>query len=172
MPIDINVNVHISANSNLLNAVSDLAGCLAVISAAGAGNTTARLPEKTVEVPPEKPAEPAKKAELKEEKLEGKPVSKAKAKEINDLVDAPNPEPAKKESPAPDEHAPAPVKEEPKATDDEAVKREKLKELFTKAAVDGKAAQCKALLAELEVKRQSQIPADKLDDALAKVEAL
>ena len=78
----------------------------------------------------------------------------------------------KKESPAPAEPAPAPAKEEPKTTDDEAAKREKLKELFTKAAVEGKAAQCKALLAELDVKRQSQIPTDKLDEALAKVEAL
>lgn len=172
MSIDINVNVHFSADSNLLNAVSDFAGCLAVISAAGAGNTTARLPEKTVEVPQEKPAAAPKKAEPKKEKLEGKPVSKAKEKEINDLVNTPDPEPVKKESPAPAEPAPAPVKEEPKNTDDEAAKREKLKELFTKAAVDGKAAQCKALLAELDVKRQSQIPTDKLDEALAKVEAL
>jgi outer membrane biosynthesis protein TonB len=172
MSIDINVNVHFSADSNLLNAVSDFAGCLAVISAAGAGNTTARLPEKTVEVPTEKPAAAPKKAEPKKEKLEGKPVSKAKEKEINDLVDAPDPEPVKKESPAPAEPTPAPVKEEPKTTDDEAAKREKLKELFTKAAVEGKAAQCKALLAELDVKRQSQIPTDILDEALAKVEAL
>lgn len=172
MSIDINVNVHFSADNNLMNAVSDFAGCLAVISAAGAGNTTARLPEKTVEVPPEKPAAAPKKAEPKKEKLEGKPVSKAKEKEINDLVDAPDPEPVKKESPAPAEPAPAPAKEEPKTTDDEAAKREKLKELFTKAAVEGKAAQCKALLAELDVKRQSQIPTDKLDEALAKVEAL
>lgn len=172
MSIDINVNVHFSADSNLLNAVSDFAGCLAVISAAGAGNTTARLPEKTVEVPQEKLAAAPKKAEPKKEKLEGKPVSKAKEKEINDLVDTPDPGPVKKESPAPAEPAPAPVKEEPKTTDDEAAKREKLKELFTKAAVEGKAAQCKALLAELDVKRQSQIPTDKLDEALAKVEAL
>jgi len=172
MSIDINVNVHFSADNNLMNAVSDFAGCLAVISAAGAGNTTARLPEKTVEVPPEKPAAAPKKAEPKKEKLEGKPVSKAKEKEINDLVDTPDPETVKKEGPAPAEPAPAPAKEEPKTTDDEAAKREKLKELFTKAAVEGKAAQCKALLAELDVKRQSQIPTDKLDEALAKVEAL
>ncbi len=172
MSIDINVNVHFSADNNLMNAVSDFAGCLAVISAAGAGNTTARLPEKTVEVPPEKPAAAPKKAEPKKEKLEGKPVSKAKEKEINDLVDTPNPETVKKEGPAPAKPAPAPAKEEPKTTDNEAAKREKLKELFTKAAVEGKSAQCKALLAELDVKRQSQIPTDKLDEALAKVEAL
>jgi len=172
MSIDINVNVHFSADNNLLNAVSDFAGCLAVISAAGAGNTTARLPEKTVEVTHEKPAAAPKKAEPKKEKLEGKPVSKAKEKEINDLVNTPNPEPVKKESPAPAEPAPAPVKEEPKTTDDEAAKRDKMKELFTKAATEGKAAACKALLKELGVARQSQIPADKLDEALAKVEAL
>lgn len=94
MSIDINVNVHISADNNLLNAVSDFAGCLAVISAAGAGNTTARLPEKTVE-PPKAPAKPAEKAKAtkdtkaEEKPLTGEPVSPAKAKEINDLVKEP-----------------------------------------------------------------------------------
>ena len=110
MSIDINVNVHISADNNLLNAVSDFAGCLAVISAAGAGNTTARLPEKTVE-PPKAPAKPAEKAKAtkdtktEEKPLTGEPVSPAKAKEINDLVKEPESKKAEKKTEAPNPDA-------------------------------------------------------------------
>ena len=110
--MSIDINVHITADSNLENAISDVATCLAVISAAQSGNTAVWLPEKTVTAP-EPPAEVPAKAETKKGyQGEGK------------------------------------------------------------AAVEGKAAQCKALLAELDVKRQSQIPTDKLDEALAKVKAL
>lgn len=168
---DVNVNIHISADNNFVNALSDIAGCMAAISMAKSGNTAARLPEKTV-TPPERPAEPVKKAEPKkatkaeEKPLKGEPVTREKAKEINDIVDMPD----KKAEP---EKKPEPAKEEPKKDDvDEAAKRDKMKELFTKAATEGKAAACRALLKELGVARQSQIPADKLDEALAKVEAL
>lgn len=142
--MSIDINVHITADSNLVNAISDVATCLAVISAAQSGNTAVWLPEKTVTAP-EPPAEVPAKAETKkdtkakEKPLQGEPVSAKKAKEIEDLTK--EPEPAKKEAPAPAEPAPAPVKEEPKTADDEAAKCEKLKELFTKAAVEGKAAQ-------------------------------
>lgn len=176
---DVNVNIHISADNNFVNALSDIAGCWAAISMAKSGNTAARLPEKTV-TPPERPAEPVKKAEPKkatkaeEKPLKGEPVTREKAKEINDIVDMPDKkaEPEKKPEPEPVKQE-EPAKEEPKKDDaDEAAKRDKMKELFTKAATEGKAAACKALLKELGVARQSQIPADKLDEALAKVEAL
>lgn len=171
---DVNVNIHISADNNFVNALSDIAGCMAAISMAKSGNTAARLPEKTV-TPPERPAEPVKKAEPKkatkaeEKPLKGEPVTREKAKEINDIVDMPDKKAEPEKKPEPE-----PVKQEEPARDDtdEAAKRDKMKELFTKAATEGKAAACKALLKELGVARQSQIPADKLDEALAKVEAL
>lgn len=87
--MDINVNVHF--DENFVNALSDIAGCLAAVSMANSGNVNAHLPEKTVE-PPKAPAKPAKKAEpkkdtkIEEKPLTGEPVSPAKAKEINDLV--------------------------------------------------------------------------------------
>lgn len=92
--MDINVNVKFDAN--FVNALSNIAGCLAAVSMAKAGNTNAHLTEKTVTAP-EPPAKPAQKAEPKkdtkaeEKPLTGAPVSPAKAKEINDLVNAPEP---------------------------------------------------------------------------------
>lgn len=171
---DVNVNIHISADNNFVNALSDIAGCMAAISLNKSGVPTP-LPEKTV-TPPERHAEPVKKVEPKkkatkteEKPLKGEPVTREKAKEINDLVDMPD----KKAEPDKKPEQEKPAKAEPaKPEADEAAKREKMKKLFTKAATDGKAAACKALLKELGVTRQSQIPADKLDEALAKVEAL
>lgn len=92
--MDINVNVHFE--DNFVNALSNIAACLAAVSMANSGNVNAHLPEKTVE-PPKAPAEPAKTAEskkdtkAKEKPLTGEPVSPAKAKEINDLVKEPEP---------------------------------------------------------------------------------
>jgi outer membrane biosynthesis protein TonB len=162
--LDINVNVHF--DENFVNALSDIAGCLAAVSVANSGNLNAHLPEKTVE-PPKAPAKPAQKAEPKkdtkteEKPLTGEPVTRQKAKEINDLVDAPEP---KKEEPK--------KEEAPKADDKEKELREQIKKGFIKAARAGKNAECIALLTEIGVKKQSQIPADKLEEVLTKVEAL
>ncbi|MBO6205098.1 MAG: hypothetical protein J6O13_16370 [Selenomonas sp.] len=90
--MDINVNVHF--DESFVNALSDIAGCLAAVSMANAGNADAHLPEKTVK-PPQSPAEPVEKAKAakdtkaEEKPLQGAPVSPAKAKEINDLVKEP-----------------------------------------------------------------------------------
>ncbi|WP_037355836.1 hypothetical protein [Selenomonas sp. FC4001] len=95
--MDINVNVHF--DENFVNALSDIAGCLAAVSMAHSGNVNAHLPEKTVE-PPKAPAKPAEKAKAAkdtktaEKPLSGAPVSPAKAKEINDLVKEPEPKKA------------------------------------------------------------------------------
>ncbi len=93
--MDVNVNVHF--DENFVNALSDIAGCLAAVSVANSGNLNAHLPEKTVE-PPKAPAKPAKKAEPKKDtKAEekpptGEPVSPAKAKEINEAIKTPSKE--------------------------------------------------------------------------------
>ena len=93
--MDINVNVHF--DENFVNALSDIAGCLAAVSVANSGNLNAHLPEKTVE-PPKAPTKPAKKAEPKkdtkteEKPLTGEPVSPATAKEINEAIKTPSKE--------------------------------------------------------------------------------
>jgi len=93
--LDINVNVHF--DENFVNALSDIAGCLAAVSVANSGNLNAHLPEKTVE-PPKAPTKPAKKAEPKkdtkteEKPLTGEPVTRQKAKEINEAIKTPSKE--------------------------------------------------------------------------------
>lgn len=138
--MSIDVNIHISADGALVNALSDIAGCLAAVSIARTGNTQTPLPEKTVEAPAEK-------------ELKGKAHTQKEEKAINDMLAVPAPSDAK-------------------PSEEETAKRENLKALFTKAATAGKQIECKKLLKELGVTRQSQIPADKLDEALKKVEAL
>lgn len=108
--MSIDINVHITADSGLVNAISDFAGCLAVISAAQAGKTDVRLPEKTVKSPkaPAKPAEKAKATKdtkAEEKPLTGEPVSPAKAKEINDLVKEPESKKAEEKTEAPNPDA-------------------------------------------------------------------
>lgn len=142
--MSIDINVHISADGALVNALSDIAGCLAAVSIARTGNTPPPLPEKTVEAPAEK--ETGK-------ELKGMAHTPKEEKAINDILSVPAPS-------------------DPKPSEEETAKREKLKTLFTKAATAGKQIECKKLLKELGVTRQSQIPADKLDEALKKVEAL
>lgn len=141
--MSIDINVHISADGALVNALSDIAGCLAAVSIAKTGNTQTPLPEKTVTPPKEEEAA----APL------GKPMTAKEEKAVNDILSVPAPS-------------------DPKPSEEETAKREKLKALFTKAATAGKQIECKKLLKELGVTRQSQIPADKLDEALKKVEAL
>ena len=93
--MDINVNVHF--DENFVNALSDIAGCLAAISVANSGNVNAHLTEKTVK-PPQAPAKPVEKAKAtkdtktKEKPLTGEPVSPTKAKEINEAIKTPSKE--------------------------------------------------------------------------------
>ena len=82
------INIHITADNALVNALSDVAGALAAVSIAQSGKD-GHLPPKTVPEPPKEAPKaddkPAPKAELK-----GETVSPAKAKEINDLVQTGN----------------------------------------------------------------------------------
>ena len=91
--MDINVNVHF--DENFVNALSDIAGCLAAVSMANSGNVNAHLTEKTVK-PPQAPAKSAEKAaketKAEETPLTGEPVSPAKAKEINEAIKTPSKE--------------------------------------------------------------------------------
>ena len=167
MSMDVNLNVHITVDGNFTNALSDIAGCLAAVSMAQAGKTDVRLPEKTVK-PPTAPAKPVEKVKAtkdtktEEKELTGEPVTRQKAKEINDLVDAPEP---KKEEPKKEEA-------KPDGGDREKELREQIKKAFVKAVQAKKHAECKALLTKIGVKKQSEIPADKLEEVLKEVEAL
>jgi hypothetical protein len=82
------INIRISADSALVNALSDIAGALAAVSIAKQGKD-GHLPPKTTPAPKveaKAPAKEAPKAEPKTEELKGEPVSPAKTKEINDLM--------------------------------------------------------------------------------------
>ena len=86
------INIRISADSALVNALSDIAGALAAVSIANQGKD-GHLPPKTTPAPKAEAKAPAKEApkaeaktEAKTEELKGEPVSAAKAKEINDLM--------------------------------------------------------------------------------------
>ncbi|MDD6134049.1 MAG: hypothetical protein PUB49_04980 [Selenomonadaceae bacterium] len=89
--MSMDINIHITADSELIRALSDIAGCMAAISIAKANHTDMVQPDKTTQAP-EPPAETAKKAE--EKPLKGEPVTREKAKEINDLVKEPEPKKA------------------------------------------------------------------------------
>ena len=90
-----------------------------------------------------------------------------RAEKVADIVTAPpEPEEAPKQPPAPkEEKAPEPPAE-PSA--DFKAMRAELKSVMAKAAKEGKADAVKALLAELGVTKLSQIPEDKLEEALEK----
>lgn len=59
--------------------------------------------------------------------------------------------------------------EVPAKKDDAKEKRDALKTLAAKVSAAGKSDEVKAILQELDVKKLSQIPEDKLDDALKRV---
>ena len=143
--MDINVNVHF--DENFVNALSDIAGCLAAVSMANGGNVNAHLPEKTVEPPkaPAKKAEPKKDTKAKEEPIQGEPVSPAKAKEINEAIKTPS-----------------------KDDMDMQAKRAELKSIMAKATKDGKTEAVKALLHDMGVQRLSQLPDEKVEEAIKK----
>lgn len=96
--MSMDINIRITADGALVNALSDIAGALAAVSIANAGKD-GHLPPKTVN-PPQAPAKAAEKAKAtkdtktEEKPLTGEPVSPAKAKEINDLMKEPEPKKA------------------------------------------------------------------------------
>ncbi|MSV25977.1 conjugal transfer protein TraF [Selenomonas sp. WCA-380-WT-3B 3/] len=93
--MSMDINIHITADSELIRALSDIAGCMAAISIAKADHTDMVPPEKAAKTPePAKKAESKKNTKAKEKPLTGEPVSPAKAKEINDLVKEPEPKKA------------------------------------------------------------------------------
>ena len=87
------INIRISADSALVNALSDIAGALAAVSIANTGKD-GHLPPKTTPAPkaPAKPAEKAKATKTEEKPLTGEPVSPTKAKEINEAIKTPSKE--------------------------------------------------------------------------------
>ena len=125
--MSIDINVHITADEALTNALSSLAGCLAVAIVKSGKEPVSK---EAVYVP--QANTPAEKTEIKKVKSE-KPV------EV----------PAKK--------------------DDAKEKRDALKTLAAKVSAAGKSDEVKAILQELGVTKLSQIPEDKLDDALKRV---
>lgn len=58
--MSMDINIHITADSELIRALSDIAGCMAAISIAKANHTDMVLPDKTAQAP-EPPAELVKK---------------------------------------------------------------------------------------------------------------
>lgn len=81
------INIHISADDQLVNAISDVAGCLAAMSMAKTGVAAVPLPEKTVSaptVPAEKRKEQGKGNDTKE--MLGKPMTAKQDKEVNDIL--------------------------------------------------------------------------------------
>ncbi|MBE6074221.1 MAG: hypothetical protein E7202_06790 [Selenomonas ruminantium] len=93
--MSMDINIHITADSELIRALSDIAGCMAAISIAKANHTDMVLPDKTTQAP-EPPAEPAEKAKVTkdtkkaEKPLPGAAVSPKKEKEINEITSVPS----------------------------------------------------------------------------------
>lgn len=93
--MSMDINIHITADSELIRALSDIAGCMAAISIAKADHTDMVLPDKTTQAP-EPPAEPAEEAKVTkdtkkaEKPLPGAPVSPKKEKEINEITSVPS----------------------------------------------------------------------------------
>ena len=87
--MSMDINIRITADGALVNALSDIAGAIAAVSIANAGKD-GQLPPKTVQA--DKPKAETVKTPAKAE-LKGEPVSPAKAKEIEALVkDTPSPD--------------------------------------------------------------------------------
>ena len=93
--MSMDINIHITADNELIRALSDIAGCMAAISIAKAAHTDMVLPDKTTQAP-EPPAEPAEEAKVTkdtkkaEKPLSGAPVSPKKKKEINEITSVPS----------------------------------------------------------------------------------
>jgi hypothetical protein len=85
------INIRITADGALVNALSDIAGAIAAVSIANAGKD-GHLPPKTVQADKPK-AEAPKAPKAPKAELKGEPISPAKAKEIEALVkDTPSPD--------------------------------------------------------------------------------
>jgi len=103
--MDINVNVRITADDNLVNALSDIAGCMAVIAAAKAGRPDLSIPDKTVKQPQAEETVPVKEKKPAEtaQAPAGEPVSPKEAKAIRDIVSTPSAAEEKKQKELPPE---------------------------------------------------------------------
>ena len=89
MATDININIRITADSTFVQALSDIAGCLAAVSIAKTGNAQAVLPQRPASAPTA-PAEGPKGAVKKEAPM-GKPATPKEEKAINDMLSVPAP---------------------------------------------------------------------------------
>ena len=139
--MDFNINIKIEATPEFCRALDNIAN---TITAAFCVTAAANVDAKTLQ----------------------------RAEQIADIVTEPPeeekhaPEYAPKTPPAPKEK-PAPAPAEEKGPDYKALRAD-LKMVMAKAAKDGKTEAVKALLAELGVSKLSQIPDDKLEEALQK----
>ena len=94
--MSMDINIHITADSELIRALSDIAGCMAAISIAKADRTDMVLPKKAPKAAQEPAGEPKgakvdKDDTKKEDKpLPGAPVSPKKEKEINEITSVPS----------------------------------------------------------------------------------
>jgi hypothetical protein len=105
MSADININIHITADNTFVQALSDIACCLAAVTIAKTGNTQAVLPQRPASAPTA-PAEGQKGADagkdkgaVKKEVPMGKPATSKEEKAINDMLSVPAPSDPK---PSPD----------------------------------------------------------------------
>lgn len=104
--MSIDINIRITADSTFVQALSDIAGCLAAVSIAKTGNAQTILPERPATAPTA-PAEGKKgagagkdKDPVKKEAPMGTPVTPKENKAINDILSVPAPSDPK---PSPDE---------------------------------------------------------------------
>ena len=93
--MSMDINIHITADSELIRALSDIAGCMAAISIAKADHTDMVLPKKAAQAAQEPAGEPktvktTKDTKAEEKPLPGAPVSPKKEKEINEITSVPS----------------------------------------------------------------------------------
>lgn len=93
--MSMDINIHITADSELIRALSDIADCMAAISIAKADHTDMVLPKKATQAAQEPAGEPKTVNTTKDTKAEEKPlpgaaVSPKKEKEINEITSLPS----------------------------------------------------------------------------------
>lgn len=93
--MSMDINIHITADSELIRALSDIAGCMVAISIAKADHTDMVLPKKATQAAQELAGEPKGAKVDKDTKKEDKPlpgasVSPKKEKEINEITSVPS----------------------------------------------------------------------------------
>lgn len=93
--MSMDINIHITADGELIRALSDIAGYMAAISIAKADHTEVVLPEKATQAAQEPAGEPktvktTKDTKAEEKPLPGAPVSPKREKEINEITSVPS----------------------------------------------------------------------------------